>query len=213
MTAVVTTRKRENTRERLLDAARLVLAETGIQGATVETICERAGFSRGAFYSNYESKDELILALFRRERDRLMVSMHESFDAEFGQTSTGLEAVPRFLDRFLTAYLHDRVGFLVHQEFITHGTRDRSIGAVYREMWEQTRQDVERVLVAGTEALGRRLIVPAEQATLMVLGGFEMVMRTTFLDHDRDTVDVDLLGEIVTTLMTTWTEDADASPE
>jgi AcrR family transcriptional regulator len=40
-----------------------VFAEVGMDAASVEMICERAGFTRGAFYSNFESKNELFLAL------------------------------------------------------------------------------------------------------------------------------------------------------
>src|SRR5690606_28857067 len=61
--ATEATRSRENTRARLLDAAAQVFAEVGIGGASVEAICERAGFTRGAFYSNFDSKDELFLEL------------------------------------------------------------------------------------------------------------------------------------------------------
>ncbi|MBN9195289.1 MAG: helix-turn-helix transcriptional regulator [Microbacterium sp.] len=61
--AKVATRSRENTRARLLDAAFEVFAEVGLDAASVEAICERAGFTRGAFYSNFDSKDELFLEL------------------------------------------------------------------------------------------------------------------------------------------------------
>ncbi|MCR2213538.1 TetR/AcrR family transcriptional regulator, partial [Salmonella enterica] len=47
----------------LLEAAAQVFAEAGLDGASVEAVCERAGFTRGAFYSNFESKDELFLML------------------------------------------------------------------------------------------------------------------------------------------------------
>jgi len=59
------TPRRAATRARLLDAAREVIAERGAGGATVEGIAERAGFTRGAFYSNYASLDELIVDLIR----------------------------------------------------------------------------------------------------------------------------------------------------
>ena len=61
----VTTRRRAATRARLLNAAREVIAERGAGGATVEGIAERAGFTRGAFYSNYSDLDELIVDLIR----------------------------------------------------------------------------------------------------------------------------------------------------
>ena len=47
-------------------AAVRVFAERGIIGASVEEICEAAGFTRGAFYSNFADKDELVLALIRQ---------------------------------------------------------------------------------------------------------------------------------------------------
>src|SRR6476620_6040810 len=60
---VATPRRREATRQKLLDAAAQVFAEVGLDAASVEAICERAGFTRGAFYSNFETKDELFLDL------------------------------------------------------------------------------------------------------------------------------------------------------
>ena len=49
------TRSRENTKARLLEAAAQVFAEAGLDGASVEAVCERAGFTRGAVYSNFDS--------------------------------------------------------------------------------------------------------------------------------------------------------------
>jgi len=47
---------------KLLEAAAIAFAREGFAGAAVEQIAESAGFSRGAFYSNFKSKDELFLA-------------------------------------------------------------------------------------------------------------------------------------------------------
>lgn len=57
---------REETRDRLLDGAARVFVDKGIGAATIEDICDEAGFSRGAFYSNFEAKDELVMALLDR---------------------------------------------------------------------------------------------------------------------------------------------------
>src|SRR6478609_1371282 len=61
--AATATRSRERTRRKLLDAAAQVFAEVGLDAASVEAVCDRAGFTRGAFYSNFDSKDELFLEL------------------------------------------------------------------------------------------------------------------------------------------------------
>jgi AcrR family transcriptional regulator len=47
-------------------AASEVFAESGFDGASVEAICERAGFTRGAFYSNFASKEELFFGLVQQ---------------------------------------------------------------------------------------------------------------------------------------------------
>jgi AcrR family transcriptional regulator len=54
---------REETRKRLFEAAAEVFEEQGIGGASVEAITTTAGFTRGAFYSNFADKDELVTAM------------------------------------------------------------------------------------------------------------------------------------------------------
>ena len=71
-------RRREQTRARLLDAAHEVFAEVGMDAASVEMICERAGFTRGAFYSNFESKRELAILAF----DDLAAQLEETLGSQ-----------------------------------------------------------------------------------------------------------------------------------
>lgn len=51
------------TRTALIEAAAAAFAERGYHGASVEDVTTRAGFSRGAFYSNFTDKDDLFLAV------------------------------------------------------------------------------------------------------------------------------------------------------
>jgi len=61
---------REQTRERLLTAAAELFAERGVNGTSVEQIAERAGYTRGAFYGNFDGKHELVVALLARRRQQ-----------------------------------------------------------------------------------------------------------------------------------------------
>jgi AcrR family transcriptional regulator len=63
MSRVRTRPTRDNTCDKLFEAAARVFEEQGIGGASVEAIAAAAGFTRGAFYSNFKSKDELIIAM------------------------------------------------------------------------------------------------------------------------------------------------------
>src|SRR5690606_3739844 len=63
------TRRRVRTRTNLLAAAFTVFAAKGFGRVSIEEICEAAGYSRGAFYSNFASLDELFFALYRERAD------------------------------------------------------------------------------------------------------------------------------------------------
>ena len=63
-------RRREMTRQHLLDAAAIVFARKGFHGATLDEVAKLAGFTKGAVYSNFKSKDDLFLALLEQKSDR-----------------------------------------------------------------------------------------------------------------------------------------------
>jgi AcrR family transcriptional regulator len=63
MSRVRTRPTRDATCEKLFEAAARVFEEQGIGAASIEAIAAAAGFTRGAFYSNFKSKDELIIAM------------------------------------------------------------------------------------------------------------------------------------------------------
>jgi AcrR family transcriptional regulator len=68
--------QRAQTRERLLDAAAEVVAARGLEGASIDEISDRAGYTRGAFYSNFSGKPELLVELcelrLRRYAERIV---------------------------------------------------------------------------------------------------------------------------------------------
>ena len=77
MSRVRTRPTRDATCEKLFEAAARVFEEQGIGGASIEAIAAAAGFSRGAFYSNFDSKDELIIAMLE---DHVEQSIRRNLD-------------------------------------------------------------------------------------------------------------------------------------
>jgi AcrR family transcriptional regulator len=61
-------RKRAQTVKRLLEAANAVIAEKGFQRASLDEIAARAGLTKGAVYSNFDSKDHLFWAVLGSRR-------------------------------------------------------------------------------------------------------------------------------------------------
>jgi AcrR family transcriptional regulator len=87
---------REQTTQRLLDAAQKLIAKKGLEAASVENIAAAAGYSRGAFYSNFSSKDDLFIELLRRE--------HEKFTAEFNALRSSALSVDQVQRRIRELY-------------------------------------------------------------------------------------------------------------
>jgi AcrR family transcriptional regulator len=77
MSRVRTRPTREDTLEKLFEAAARIFEEQGIGGASIEAIAAAAGFTRGAFYSNFKSKDELIIAMLE---DHVEQSIRRNLD-------------------------------------------------------------------------------------------------------------------------------------
>jgi AcrR family transcriptional regulator len=77
MSRVRTRPTRDDTCEKLFDAAARIFEEQGIGGASIEAIAAAAGFTRGAFYSNFKSKDELIIAMLE---DHVEQSIRRNLD-------------------------------------------------------------------------------------------------------------------------------------
>jgi AcrR family transcriptional regulator len=63
---------RDLTTQRLLEAAQRLIAKKGLSAASVEDIAAAAGYTRGAFYSNFSSKGDLFIELLRRDHDKAM---------------------------------------------------------------------------------------------------------------------------------------------
>ena len=92
--------RRAETRQRLVDAAQEVFAERGFHGASVEEIADRAGFTRGAFYSNFEDKHDVLLALYDQ---RIQTEITDVSEVMTGATSPE-ELLTALRDRSKTTF-------------------------------------------------------------------------------------------------------------
>lgn len=75
------TRRRENTRTKLVRASLEVFVEKGIDGVTVDDLVSAAGFTRGAFYSNFSSKEEVFTELFDEVTAELIAIANSSVES------------------------------------------------------------------------------------------------------------------------------------
>nr|WP_228506489.1 TetR/AcrR family transcriptional regulator [Plantibacter sp. VKM Ac-2880] len=190
--APVESARRQRTRERLVDAAYEVFAELGVHAASVEQISERAGFTRGAFYSNFDSKEELFFALESRENqlrlDRLEAGLQtvspSLLDAAGRYTEGSLEALIR---AFLELQPDDRRWCLVQSEFRMLAMRDADVAARYLQHQESAGRQLAAWLDQAAGLAHVRFTIPTPDIANIVVALYESAIQTAVLmDPDGD---------------------------
>src|SRR5262249_33712448 len=123
---------KELTRIRLIEAAERLFIRKGFDGASVEEISESAGYSRGAFYSNFEDKDQILLAVSAHRRPK-------ADDDIFQQASDPADRAAAAREWFSGQWrLKDFIA--LRSEFSRRAVRDRS---VRKHLAELLRQELE----------------------------------------------------------------------
>ena len=156
MTAVPrVTKRRHETRRRLLDAALDVFAEQGFGRTSVEDVCARAGYTRGAFYSNFVSLDELFLAMWQERSDALIAAAGAEVEAVTERPVASLE---EGVDRLLDIAVVDDAWVRIESEFTAHALRTPGLREVMAAREARIAELLLRVLERALEHAGRRII-------------------------------------------------------
>ena len=139
--------RQAQTRQELLDAAARVFVRRGFQGSSVEEISAEAGYTRGAFYSNFKSKDEVLVELLR---DRV-------YTRYTNMVQEGLEDVRRAptlreLGEMLAAMQAERDGHWVFRlwlECLAQAGRDKGVRDLAATFWRGNRAGTAAIIEEG----------------------------------------------------------------
>src|SRR5438105_2622100 len=148
------------TRAALLEAAAQVFIEKGFLGASVEAITERAGYTRGAFYSNFDSKEELFAELLQERVYTIYAEMAERSTAPAGERPSLREVGEQ-----LAAIQGAREGqwlFRLWLELIAHAGRDDRFREIAAGFWRGNRAAMTDSIAAAFKEAGNDPPVPAE---------------------------------------------------
>jgi AcrR family transcriptional regulator len=180
-------RRRAETVERLLDAALETFAEIGFAAASVEDICRRGGFTRGAFYSSFRTKDELFGALFARETARNI----EVTEAQL----TGIEQEPDpvavGLERCLSVLRADRTWVLVLTEYRLHAARHPEAAAALDQHVATLNARLTDLIETVAARAGLELTVPAAQLAGAIAALHDGAVLSQVLDPGTATDDLE----------------------
>ncbi|KOV64224.1 TetR/AcrR family transcriptional regulator [Streptomyces sp. MMG1121] len=197
------TRRRVATRARLLDAAFQVFAAKGFGRVSIEEICEAAGYSRGAFYSNFATLDELFFALYQERADLIADQVADAL----AQDGPDLD-VPASVDRVTEVLLLDVDWLLVKTDFLVHAARDPAVARALLDHRARLREAVaDRLLRARGHTALPAVLRDVDGAAHAVVAAYDGVTTQLLLDKDVEAARA-WLKQLLTALLT----DASTSP-
>jgi AcrR family transcriptional regulator len=185
--------KQEQTRSDLMAAAAKVFARRGLEEASVDEIADEAGYTKGAFYSNFKSKEELYLAM-----------LDEKFSAEIKRVSAALsgEEDPREEARHAAA---DFASFVfadpewprLYFQFAAHAARDEDFRQELATRCRAMREKMGEIFRSWSRDFPAEPPFPIEDLTAMT-----DFMASGFILERM--IDPEIPEELYATMMTTF---------
>lgn len=193
---------RDETRRRLLFGAADVFGDKGIGAATIEDICAEAGFSRGAFYSNFGSKDELVLALLNFNLDENTAELETARDT----MDTG--AFIRSLDSGERPRPSPLVGRpALYIELVLHAYRNPANRERLVDYQRRSFEATTRIVKQIADEAGREIPGGIENAVGLIMA-FDVGLSVNQL-IDPDSYHQGQYGETLATLYQLWMQTRD----
>jgi AcrR family transcriptional regulator len=141
----------EETRLRLVKSAERIFARDGFEASKLEEICSRAGYTRGAFYVNFESKEDLFIAMLEREALERLAVVRIAV-----RESQGPDAQLKTLRKFVASSPRDQTWAVLFTEFklfaLRHPELKKKLADMHRRLFAATTETMDEVFAStGTK--------------------------------------------------------------
>jgi AcrR family transcriptional regulator len=153
---------RDRTTQRLLDAARKLIAKQGLSDTSLEDIADAAGYTRGAFYSNFSSKGDLFIELLRRDHEATNAQLRELRD-----DSLPLEDIHRRIREIYSQIYRTNESFMNWAEARILAARDAKFRTRLDALLSERRTEVADLI---EYVYGRIGVAPPLAATAVAMG-------------------------------------------
>ncbi len=155
--------KKAQTRRRLLEAATEVFARRGFAAATLDEVAEEAGLTKGAVYSNFESKDDLVFAVLDDNFERRLHDIVDRVDVD-----ASLEEQIRSAGRMLAARNQEEEWLLLLSfEFLTYAARNPEFRARYDATHRESLRIMTETIRENAMQRGISTPLPPEQFAIV----------------------------------------------
>ena len=155
---------REQTRQRLLEAAAAVIVKKGLAGTSVEDIAGHAGYTRGAFYSNFKSKTDLFVELLKRDHGNIQEDLQRLLDADLSN-----EDLQQQLAQFYGQCYRDHASYVLWAEARLHAVRDARFRLRMTTLCLEKRDMIASFIKQFCQRMDSALPAPADDLALAMM--------------------------------------------
>lgn len=163
-TGGVRAERQAQTRQRLVEVARDMFLHEGYAATSLDKVAERAGFSKGAVYSNFAGKEELCVAV--------LDSIHAEQVAAVAEVFAGPGDLDARIDQF-AEWAREGIGqplwVALESEFGAVARNSSFVESALRERQREVREAITALIEQVTTDQGIELRFPPEQAATMLL--------------------------------------------
>jgi AcrR family transcriptional regulator len=148
--------RRARTRQELLDAAERRFTRDGFHATAIDAVADDAGYTSGAVYSNFASKEDLFLAVYERRVDSAIPEVQAAIDA----ADDPARAIERLTLEATARRAHEDGWLAVFFEFWAHALRDPELRARFAAHHARA---LEPLVAATADAFAQRGAEPYEE--------------------------------------------------
>jgi AcrR family transcriptional regulator len=170
------------TRAALLRSASRLICEHGMDGASIDRIAAEAGFTKGAFYANFASKEELFLVVL----DEKFAAEIERLEAAVSGAGEPLEQARQAAEEFLLYVDRDPEWPRLYQEFATHAARNEGFRAEFAARQRALRERMADVFQRWASAQGLQAALPHGDVAAMTFFMADGFLLNRIIDPELD---------------------------
>ncbi len=174
--------RQAQTRAELLRSASSSICEHGLHGASIDRIAADAGYTKGAFYANFASKEDLFLTLLD---DKFAAELQRLESAMSGLREPAEEA-RQAAEQFLVYVDHDPQWPRLYQEFATHAARDERFREQFAERQRALRARMTEVFARWAAAFEVEPPLPAADIAAMAFFMADGFLLDRIIDPELD---------------------------
>ncbi|MEI3614072.1 TetR/AcrR family transcriptional regulator [Pseudogracilibacillus sp. SO30301A] len=156
---------KQQTRKELLEVASEMFAKQGFYSTSVDQIAEEAGYSKGAIYSNFGSKDDLFLSVFKENQKEDLQSL-EAIAEEY-------DSLDEFINMIENNHQYERKEnqdwSILKLEFLLYAMRDDSVSKKLAPILEESRSQMTNILKAFYQPDDQKRLVSIDKLAFLLL--------------------------------------------